>query len=82
MYSASFPISERLSSAAYQVDKVLVADLSISVAVSERQQDFQFVGVEFRPVGGQQVPEPLCADEARIIWVVLQVNIQRRCTGD
>lgn len=48
----------------HQVDKVLITDLSISIAISKGQQDFQFVGVELRAMGGQQVPEPLCTDEA------------------
>lgn len=48
----------------HQVDKVLITDLSISIAISKGQQHFQFVGVELRAMGRQQVPEPLCTDEA------------------
>lgn len=47
----------------HQVDKVLVADLAISVAIGKGQQDFQFVGVQFRAVSCQKVSEPLRTDE-------------------
>lgn len=61
----------------HQVDKVLVADLAISVAFGKGQQDFQFVGVQFRAVSRQKVSEPLRTDEARILWVVLRINQDR-----
>ena len=62
----------------HQVDEVLVADLSVGVAIGEGQQDFQFMGVQLRAVGRQQVPEPLRTDEARILWVILQMNTNHK----
>lgn len=59
----------------HQVDKVLVADFSIRVAVGEGQQDFQFVGVQLGTMRGQKVPEALRTDEARIVWIVLSKNM-------
>lgn len=63
------------SKTAYQVDKVLVADFSICVSISEGQQDFQFVGVELRTMSGQKIPEALRADEARIVRIILPINM-------
>lgn len=59
----------------YQVDKVLVADFSIRVAVGEGQQDFQFVGVQLGTMRGQKIPEALRTDEARIVRIVLSINM-------
>lgn len=62
------------SKSPYQVDKVLVADFSISVPISEGQQDFQFVGVQLRTIRCQEIPEPLRADEAWIVRVILSID--------
>lgn len=62
--------------ASHQVDKVLVADLAVCVAVGQGQQDLQLVRVELRAVCRQQVPETLRADESRILRVILSIETQ------
>lgn len=61
-----FPVSLSLSPFpnAHQVDKVLVADLSICVTVRQSQEHLLFVWVQFRAVALQEAPEFSCADVA------------------
>lgn len=49
---------------AHQVDKVLVADLPICMAVCESQEHLLFVWVQLRAVALQEAPELSCADVA------------------
>lgn len=70
------PLSHNLpvvwAQSTHQVDKILVADLSISMAVSESQEHLPFVWVQLGAVALQQAPELACADVACVPRVKLK----------
>ena len=67
-------LSPPLSQNAHQVDKVLVADLPICMAVCESQEHLLFVWVQLRAVALQEAPELSCADVAGASRVKLRVK--------
>lgn len=61
----------------HQVNKILVADLSISISVSQGKKNLQLVGVQFWSMSRKQVSETLSTDEAWILWVILNISHRR-----
>lgn len=66
------PSSNKGPPSAHQVGKILVADLSIRMAVSKRQEHLPFVRVQLGAVVFQEAPELACADVACVPRVKLK----------
>lgn len=62
----------RGTQSAHQVDKILVADLAVGMAVGESQEYLPLVWVQLGTVAVQEAPELACTDEACVPRVTLR----------
>lgn len=71
----------RSSPSTHQIQDILVADLSLSIAVCKGQQDIQLVGVQLRTVILEEGPELSAADVAAALTIKLEEEKTRSGPG-